>query len=187
MKKEVPSNIKLRNENNSVVAVKTERSSSLIKSNSRDSIKENQSPPNEERTERRRSPDEGIQSATESEAPSAITSKRSNSVELISNKLIEIDITGDESSKLQPVTKKTTRKPRTKKQPQEEPIVEPIPLRMTRSKIKQEKISIDASSSQAKVEILMPPPAAPISQLKANESVTGVTKKVGKKVISNFE
>lgn len=176
----------MRNENESV-SIKVERSSSLIKSNSRESVKENRTP-NEEGVGKRRSPDEGIQSAAESDAASVVSAKRSNSVEFISTKLVEIDITEDDVCRMPPPvavqSKPTSKKTRTKqkKQTDDEPIVEPI--RVTRSKIKQEKLSVDPNSVQQPVEISLPPPAEPLS--KPNESVAAnVTKKGGKKVSSS--
>lgn len=131
----------MRNDNNQV---KIERSSSI--SQSRESIKENSEPAN---AQKRRSPDEGIQTAEELD--SARTSKRSNSIEVITARVVEIDITSDDIGKMPPpamVPKKAAqRKPRTK---QKAPVVEPVPapLRVTRSKIKQEKVSLPAAESK---------------------------------------
>lgn len=131
--KEASSLVKLRNDNN--VVVKIERTSSLIKRLSSDSVKENRLPESIE--------DEGIQSARESEV-SAKNSKRSNSVEVISAKLVEIDITSsdDVGNKMPPpqVPRKMSKKQRPKLV-EDEVAAAVGSLRITRSKIKKEKVS----------------------------------------------
>lgn len=144
LQKEVALNTKMRNDQNTVT-IKTERTSST---SSRDSIKENKIPDKDIVNSKRRSPDEGIQSANESETASSKSCKRSNSVELISDKLVAIDITDDHETMPPPAAvlpKKVTKKTRTKQKVEEQ---ESQPLRVTRSKIKQEKLSV-----------LAPPPA----------------------------
>ena len=132
----------MRNDTN--VTIKKERPSIMSSTLSRESIKENEIP-EKEATQKRKSPDEGIQSASESDTASKKNSKRSTSVELINDKLVSIDISSDvQSSEMPPpaLLKKTAKNARTKpkaKQQVEEP--EQI-LRITRSKIKQEKLSI---------------------------------------------
>lgn len=138
--------------------------------------------PNEVSANKRRSPDEGVQSAAESES-SALTSKRSNSVELISAKLVEIDITGDGCLMPPPaLSKNATKKTRTKQKKQlaEVTLTEPKQLRITRSKIKQEKMAIESAQSQTSVEASMPP----VTQEKQpKESSAAVAKNGGKKAI----
>lgn len=184
----------MRNDNN-CVSIKIERSSSsnssgsLNKATSFESIKENREP---EKNQKRKSPDEGIQSATESEAISQRSSKRSNSVEIIRAKIDEIDITNDEEGKMLPpaIPKKTVKKVRAKAKKQQDEEVEPEPkgLRVTRSKIKKEKLSIiDTALSAAS---LAPEPeanfgisistAAPVAPDQSVISETSVSKK-GKK------
>lgn len=153
----------------------------MKKSNSRDSVKENEMP-NEEKGGKRRSPSEDTQIA-DSES-SGMSSERSNSVELISAKLDEIDITGDDAFRMPPpnLTKKASKKVRNKQKKQflEESSYEAAPLRITRSKIKQEKMSIDSLAPQSTVETFMPPPVA--VQDKQPDSSENITKKVQKKV-----
>jgi hypothetical protein len=143
-------NVKMRNDNNTVV--KSERVS-VHKETSRESLKEN-IPENISSSQKRKSPDEEIQAATESDSAS---SKRSSSVEIICPKTVEIDITsGSEADKMPPPpvpAKKCARKPRTKQNKALETMSEaPVQgqLRVTRSKIKQEKLSIstEAASQQ---------------------------------------
>lgn len=177
----------MRNESNTVI--KTERVSSM--GGSRESIKENKEPENEvnvAKSQKRKSPDEGIQSATESDAGSerGARSKRSDSVELITAKTVEIDITsGDDFDKMPPpaVPKKATKKTRTKqKKPVEEVEPEapqPGALRVTRSKIKQEKVSIEPTHAQLpEVETTLQS-TSDIDSTKSNE--TAVSKKTKKK------
>lgn len=178
---------KLRNDNKVAVSVKSERSSSISSARSSESVKENKTP-NENQ---RKSPDEGIQSASESDAGSTT---RSHSVELITTKIDEIDITGADGEMMPPpqVPQKVTKKARTKQkkqqhQPMEEEEVSSGTLRVTRSKIKQEKISIDvAMASPAKTSDDIPVLA--LSVAAANESVipseTTISKKGSKKVNS---
>lgn len=139
----------MRNDQNSsvIVNVKKERSSTISSSTSGESIKENKIPDKDLANQKRKSPDEGIQSATESEGAISKNCKRSNSVELISDKMVSIDIT--EENEMPPpaaMPKKAAKKAKSKQTvtvtvlPVEEP--EPQALRVTRSKIKQEKISI---------------------------------------------
>lgn len=163
----------MRNDNN-VVVIKTERLESI--SQRRDSAKENQKP--EKRTEqKRRSPDEGIQSATESE----VSAKRSNSVEMISAKAVEIEISsGDDFDKMPPPqmpTKKTVKKTRTKqKKPEDIPDYPKEMLRATRSRIKEEKISLDKFAQPAP-----PESSRSMSQNESKVNETGTNKKVTKK------
>jgi hypothetical protein len=176
----------MRNENNTVI--KTERVSSM--GGSRESIKENKEPENEvngAKSQKRKSPDEGIQSATESDAGSerGARSKRSDSVELITAKTVEIDITsGDDFDKMPPpaVPKKATKKTRTKqKKPAEEVEPEdpqPGALRVTRSKIKQEKVSIDRIPAQLPEVETSLQSTSDVDSTKSNE--TAVSKKAKK-------
>lgn len=176
---------KLRNDNNVAVAIKSERSSSSISSaRSNESVKENKTPHGHQR----KSPDEGIQSASESDAGST----RNHSVELITTKIDEIDITGADSDKMPPpqVPQKMTKKARTKQkkqqhQPMEEEEAPQGVLRVTRSKIKQEKVSMDfAMASPAKTSDATTVSAPSVTT--ANESVipseTTISKKGAKKV-----
>lgn len=173
-------NSKMRNDNNTVT-IKTERSSSVLsKSTSRESLKENSEP---EKNQKRRSPDEGIQ--VESEPSSVRTSKRSDSVELISAKIVEIDITANEERGMMPppaIPKKAiVRKTRTKQKVQaEEPLANP--LRITRSKIKLEKVSLTTAPEVHPEESVVAEPAAVIAPVQLMEST--ITSKRGKKVIT---
>lgn len=140
---------------NDTIAVKTERVS-----NARESIKENKVPVPNGSKNKRKSPDEGIQSATQSENDLAGAGKRSNSVECLIPKAVEIDVTSeDDNDKMPPpaIPKKTAKKTRTKqkKQVEEAPVEEPPKgvLRVTRSKIKQEKISIEMNPTIETTEI----------------------------------
>lgn len=139
---------------NNEVVIKKEPSRSLR--NSSDSVKENETPAIAG-TEKRKSPDEGIQSAPESEVGSTRNSKRSNSVEVISKKLVEIDLTTEEVVvEMMPPPKAVVKKTRTK-QKQPPPVVEaekPSGLRITRSKIKMEKLSMSEISLAKKDEPL---------------------------------
>lgn len=171
--------------NDSDVFIKTERKSSIQSSS--ESIKENKEPENENaKHQKRKSPDEGIQSATESDACSehGAAKKRSNSVEFITAKAVEIDITsGDDFDKMPPpaVPKKATKKTRTKQKKVVEESEESVAgsIRVTRSKIKEEKLSINMNS------ILLPETdstlqsTSEINSTKPNE--TAVTKKGTKK------
>lgn len=183
--REPPLGTKMRNDNNVAVSIKSERSSSNISSaRSSESVKENKTP-NENQ---RKSPDEGIQSASESDAGST----RGHSVELITTKIDEIDITGADGEMMPPpqVPQKVTKKARTKQKKHQPMVEEEVPLgalRVTRSKIKQEKISIDvamASPAKASGDI----PVLALSVAAANESVipseTTISKKGSKKVNS---
>lgn len=177
--REQPLGTKMRNDNNVAVAIKSERSSSSISSaRSNESVKENKMPNGNQR----KSPDEGIQSASESDAGST----RGHSVELITAKIDEIDITGADGDMMPPPQppQKLTKKARTKQkkqqhQPMEEEEAQPGVLRVTRSKIKQEKVSMDvamtspAKSSDSTV-------SAP-SVTTANESVIPSETTIGKK------
>lgn len=179
----------MRNDKNSVL-IKTERTSCM--GSSRESIKENKEPEQENNgNNKRKSPDEGIQSATESDPEARASSerggasKRSNSVEVIHAKTVEIDITsGDDFEKMPPPPpKKASKKTRTKQKKQVEEVVpeEPQPgmLRVTRSKIKQEKISIDkAPAVTPEVETTVQS-ASDIDSTKVSD--TGATKKGAKK------
>lgn len=153
--------------------IKVERTSSILHSSSRESIKENRAP---EANQKRRSPDEGIQSAPESQR----SSKRSDSIEIISSKVMEIDITDDDGGKMLPpplpLKKGNTKKTRTKQNKKPEVVEEALPggLRITRSKIKQEKVSIDPVS----VSITVQPPEPVLEQ----SSLVSIESKKGKKV-----
>lgn len=132
----------MRNENN--VTIKIERSSTMSSALNRESIKENEMPVTEH-NQKRRSPDEGIQSASESEIASNKNSKRSSSVELIKDKLVSIDLSSDAQSAEMPppaLPKKTAKNTRTKPKPKQLVEEPEETLRVTRSKIKQEKVSI---------------------------------------------
>lgn len=133
----------MRNDNN-VVVIKAERISS--KSSSLDSVKENKVPSNDSH----QIADPVVESVGSSEEVSTTSSKRSDSVVMIVAKSVEIDITSDcDADKMPPPpAKKEVKKTRTKKKPaaviqQSLEPAEPQPLRMTRSKIKQEKVSLD--------------------------------------------
>lgn len=184
----------MRNDNN--IVVKTERSSSINKTLSRESIKENKEP-EKPVNQKRKSPDEGIQSACDSPS-SERASKRSNSIEVISSKIVEIDLSNiDDNERMPPpsLTKKGG-----KKATSVVPEVDAAKgLRVTRSKIKQEKVSmtpqpsfiqsaISATSTavSAPLEVMAPPPVpAPVvmappsvdTTLKTNETVDGKKKK----------
>lgn len=168
----------MRNDSN-VVSIKTERYSSM--GSSRESIKENKEPELEistNKNQKRKSPDEGIQSATESDAGSERggASKRSNSVELIAAKAVEIDITsGDDFDKMPPpAVPKKTKKTRTKQKKQVEEVApedpQPGMLRVTRSKIKQEKISIDKAPAPLPEVDSVLQSTSEIDSTKANET-----------------
>lgn len=156
--KEQALNVKMRNDQN-VVTIKTERSSTMSSSNSRESIKENKVPEKDIANQKRKSPDEGIQSATESEGALSKNSKRGSSIELISNQLVSIDITADDRSEIKPPpdalskkpAKKTTRT-KQKAQPIEEPEPEQ-PVHTTRLRIKQEKVSHISPQAEAVAEV----------------------------------
>lgn len=135
----------MRNDNNTVI-VKTERTSS--KQGSCDSFKENELPDEHKRI----TIDQGIQPSSELEEISTRNSKRSNSVELVVAKSVEIDITSDcDAEKMPPPPpRKDVKKTRTKqkKQTEDSVIQQPSGLRITRSKIKQEKVSINPSAHE---------------------------------------
>lgn len=141
--KQLPSNIKMRNDNN-VVVIKAER---ISKSSSLDSVKENKVPSNDSH----QIADPIVESVGFSEEVATTSSKkRSDSVVMIAAKPVEIDITSDcDADKMPPPpAKKEVKKTRTKKKPaavvqQSLEPAEPQPLRVTRSKIKQEKVSLD--------------------------------------------
>lgn len=165
----------MRNDNNEVV-VKREPSRSLRSST--ESIKENRTPANSA-TEKRRSPDEGIQSAVESDAASTRSSKRSNSVEVISLNIDKIDLTVVDETEKMPPPKKGVKKTRTKQKPP--PVVEEVfeGLRITRSKIKLEKLSITPmAASEASLPKQDIATAAP---LVASKSVMTMNETVGSK------
>lgn len=160
---------KMRNDNSQVV-IKNERLS-----NRRGSAKENAAP----ELQKTVSQDEGIASATESNAKSDVSGKRSNSVEIINPKAVEIDITSEsECDKMPPPavpTKKAAAKiKRTKNKTNDDHEErEEAPLRVTRSRIKQEKISIVKPAQQPVLE------ASVSSDPKVSEtSTTKKTKKV---------
>lgn len=170
----------MRNDQNNVT-IKKERSSSLVKSNSRESIKENKKPETESVNQKRKSPDEGIQSASESEGATTKSSKRSSSVEIISDKLVSIDITTNDEIEAMPppaIPKKNSKKTRTKQKPLpvEEPpsLPEGQPLRITRSKIKQEKISLLSAPATE------PEASQSVKTVSANESKADETTKTKK-------
>lgn len=136
----------MRNDTN--VTIKNERSSTMSSTLSRESIKENEIP-EKEAIQKRKSPDEGIQSASESDTAFNANTKRSSSVELINDKVEAIDISSDvPSSEMPPPalpkkTAKNARKPKPKQVEEPEQT-----LRFTRSKIKQEKISMPLTESE---------------------------------------
>lgn len=183
----------MRNENN--IAVKIERTSSMNKTNSRESIKENKEP-EKATNQKRKSPDEGIQSACDSPS-SERASKRSNSIEVISAKIVEIDLSHVDDNEIMPppLLKKSNKKAAPSKMSAvPEPETSKV-LRVTRSKIKQEKISIappppftagtisatstavsapEVMAAPVVVPVIMAPPPAPAdSTLRTNETVDG--------------
>lgn len=188
-------NLKMRNDNN--VVVKTERSSSINKTSSRESIKENKEP-EKPVNQKRKSPDEGIQSACDSPS-SERASKRSNSIEVISAKIVEIDLSNvDDNERMPPPS--LTKKGGKKATPSNASAVPEIDatggLRVTRSKIKQEKVSITPTPSFTQSTISatstavsapeMAPPPAPVPVVMAPPSVdstlrTNETSEVKKK------
>ncbi|KAG5674984.1 hypothetical protein PVAND_004926 [Polypedilum vanderplanki] len=149
--KEIPANIKMRNENNVAVVIKTERISSASNKGSRDSLKEN-SQPNVKRT----SVDEGVHLSSESDMQPERNIERSMSVEFIPSKPIQIDITADDDKMPPPplpIKKKTRTKQKQATKQSDLPAdpEQPIP-RITRSKIKTEKQSIDKSASTSNID-----------------------------------
>lgn len=143
IQKEIPANIKMRNDNNVAVVIKTERLSAASNKGSRDSLKENSQP-----IVKRTSVDEGVHMSGESDVQSERNDGRSMSVEFVPSKPIQIDITADDD-KMPPPPLPTKKKTRTKQKQgmkQADLPADPIP-RVTRSKIKTEKQSIDKSAS----------------------------------------
>jgi hypothetical protein len=128
----------MRNDNNVTVVVKTERVSSVaIHNASRDSLKENSIPVSGIKMSVMRDNDD----------------RRSASVEIINTKPVEIDITKDEANIMMPppeLPPKQNHKGRTQKPPADLPIdpTQPLPIRVTRSKVKKEKQSIEKATSE---------------------------------------
>lgn len=128
----------MRNDNNTTVIVKSERASDQNNvTNSRDSLKENAVPP----------PVATIDITAEN-------IRRSQSVEIIPVKPIEIDITLDNSDRIMPPPPlpPKQKKGRHAKKPEEVDPTQPLPLRVTRSKIKKEKVSVDKTQSETTVK-----------------------------------
>lgn len=119
----------MRNDNNTTVIVKTERSSgaSLSNKSSRESLKENSIP-------KKSTP-------TDNDDDSA---RRSASVEIIANKPVEIDITNDDSDRSMPPPPLPPKQKRGRPKKNIECDQGP---RFTRSKIKKEKPSMEKSQS----------------------------------------
>lgn len=147
----MPTNAKIRNDNNVAVYVKTERVSTANKKVSRGSTKENTQPNNQNE---RLSVDEGIQMGSETDLriPEKNGFKRSQSVEIVPTKPVEIDITDErdiEKMPPPPIPVKNNKKKAQKQSSQETPVdpAQPIPVRFTRSKIKKEKPSIGRTVS----------------------------------------
>lgn len=117
----------MRNDNNTTVIVKTERSSGAAFSNksSRESLKENSIPKKSEQ--------------------SVVDDRRSASVEIIANKPVEIDITNDDSDRSMPPPLPPKQK-RGRPKKNNETDQGPLP-RFTRSKIKKEKPSMEKAQS----------------------------------------
>lgn len=173
MQKELPANLKMRNENNQTVIIKSERVSSQIRvSNSRDSLKENSNPAS-------------YQKVPEDIAKENV--RRSQSVEIIPTKPVEIDITLDDSGRTQmppPPLPLKQKKTRAKKNEETDP-TKPLPLRVTRSKIKKEKVSVDKTQSETTVQEINS--TAPVRKSQSENSVlqktveTSVSQPKGKK------
>lgn len=123
----------MRNENNTTVIVKSERVSvQERKSNSRDSLKENSNP-------------------TSHNEVTKETARRSQSVEIIPTKPVEIDITHDDSDRMPPPLPPKQKKTKAKKDEEADP-TKPLPLRVTRSKIKKEKVSVGNTQSETTIK-----------------------------------
>ncbi|KAL7041545.1 hypothetical protein ACKWTF_000815 [Chironomus riparius] len=146
--KEVSTNVKLRNDNNVAVFVKSERISAANKK-LRDSLKENAQPAHV-------STDEGMQTGSEPDLTAVRDIKRSMSVEIIpSSKPIQIDITDDSSDKMPPPPIPIKNKKKAPKQAILELPTDPtqaLPVRVTRSKIKKEKPSIGKTVSSKELQ-----------------------------------
>lgn len=126
----------MRNDNNISVVVKSERIS-VVNSSSRDSLKEN---------------------ATPKPSINKEAARRSVSVEIIPNKPVEIDITKDESSERMmpppPLPNPKSKRGRpTKPKNEEIDPTQPLPLRVTRSKIKKEKPSLEKTQSAKQLNV----------------------------------
>lgn len=129
----------MRNDNNMSVVVKSERvsSSQARVSNSRDSLKENSNP--------KEGPTVPAEVAKEN-------LRRSQSVEIIPTKPVEIDITHDDSDRMPPPPLPPKQKKTKAKKHEEIDPTKPLPLRVTRSKIKKEKVSVDKTQSEATMQ-----------------------------------
>ena len=132
--------------------MKTERVS-VANKKVRDSLKENAQPNNQDE---RISVDEGIQMGSEPDLTTGKDKeiKRSMSVEVIQVKPVEIDITDDSVEKMPPppipVKKKKAQKQGSHDLPADQ--IQPMPVRITRSKIKKEKTSIGKSVSSKELQ-----------------------------------
>lgn len=145
-------NAKMRNENNVTIVVKTERVS-VASRGSQDSLKENSIP---------KSSAVAIPAPVEKPvAPnlSVDSVRRSASIEIIPVKQVEIDITHNDSDLMKPppsLPPKAQNKPRNRKNNQKTEDVnptQPLPIRVTRSKIKKEKPSIERSQSNVEASV----------------------------------
>jgi hypothetical protein len=133
----------MRNDNNTTVIVKSERVSGQVRmSNSRDSLKENSVPRND----------------------------RSQSVEIIPTKPVEIDITHDDSDRMPPPPLPPKQKKTKAKKNEEVDPTQPLPLRVTRSKIKKEKVSVGKTQSESAIK------EAPVA-VRKSQSDTSVLQK----------
>lgn len=182
----------MRNENNTVI-IKMERTSKA----SDESLKENRQP--EEKTDnskKRRSPDEGIQSASETDSASAKDCRRTDdSVEVITSKPVEINVSsGDDADRMPPpifptkkaVKTRTKQKQKPKDADGSEDIVQGGPLRVTRSKIKKEKESIDTAAPEPAISKVDSSAASESTIAKINETTTSKKGKKVSAIISSF-
>lgn len=143
----------MRNDNNTaVIFIKQERISNALDKSSRDSLKENDKPKDNNKNQKPRSPDEIVEVVKINSVKEPEKSiSRSNSVEIVSTKPIEIDVSDESIDEMPPPAlpvKKT--KTRTKKNGNANilPVdpTQPLPMRVTRSKIKTEKQSLTKTS-----------------------------------------
>lgn len=174
----------MRNDNNKVF-IKQERSSSIR--GSTESIKENKVP---EMTNKPQT-DQVIQ-ATSSDLGATFTSKKSDSVEIICAKTVEVDITSDvDVDKMPPpaIPKKIVKKTRTKQIKAVDNTVPEVPpnepLRITRSKIKTEKVSVDRQASKSTVDRPLSSNGS-TNTVESNFNETAPAKKGTKKVFKSI-
>lgn len=131
----------MRNNNNITVVVKSERMSAQERmSKSRDSLKENSNPKEN--------------SIVEEFSKDNV--RRSQSVEIIPTKAVEIDITNDDSDRMPPPAMPIQQKKAKTKKVEEVDPTQPLPIRVTRSKIKKEKVSVGKTQSETVIEKTVP-------------------------------